>query len=88
MDNVLNVPEVFGCDVFNEATMKDRLPEEVFSAWKYCVTTVSQLSPDTVIALPSTGIHSNGLYAKIEKSAIRILPIFDLIVKVGNIPDG
>ena len=46
MDNVLNVPEVFGCDVFNEATMKERLPEEVFSAWKFCVTTGSQLSLD------------------------------------------
>ena len=46
MDNVLNVPEIFGCDVFNEATMKERLPEEVFSAWKFCVTTGSQLSLD------------------------------------------
>ena len=46
MDNVLNVPELFGCDVFNEATMKERLPEKVFSAWKYCVTTGSQLPLD------------------------------------------
>jgi len=46
MDTVLNVPEVFGCDVFNEATMKERLPEKVFSAWKYCVTTGSQLPLD------------------------------------------
>ena len=29
----------------------------------------------------------NGLCAKIEKSAIQILPIFDLIAKVGNIPE-
>lgn len=46
MDNILNVPEIFGCDVFNEATMKERLPEKVFSAWKYCVTTGSQLPLD------------------------------------------
>ena len=46
MDNVLNVPAVFGCDVFNEATMKERLPEKVFPAWKYCVTTGSQLPLD------------------------------------------
>ena len=46
MDKVLNVPDIFGCDVFNEATMKERLPEEVFSAWKYCVTTGSQLPLD------------------------------------------
>jgi len=46
MDNVLNIPEIFGCDVFNEATMKERLPEKVFTAWKYCVTTGSQLPLD------------------------------------------
>ena len=46
MDNVLNVPEIFGCDVFNEATMKERLPEKAFSSWKYCVTTGSQLPLD------------------------------------------
>ena len=46
MDNVLNVPEIFGCDVFNEATMKERLPEAVYTAWKHCVTTGSQLPLD------------------------------------------
>jgi len=46
MDNVLNVPEIFGCDVFNEATMKERLPEKAFAAWKHCVTTGSQLPLD------------------------------------------
>ena len=29
----------------------------------------------------------NGLCAKIEKAAIKVLPIFDLIAKVGNIPE-
>ena len=29
----------------------------------------------------------NGLCAKIERSAIQVLPIFDLIAKVGNIPE-
>ena len=29
----------------------------------------------------------DGLGAKIQKSAIRILPIFDLIAKTGNIPE-
>ena len=70
---------------------------------------------DVVIALPSSGVHSNGfslvrkvfdvehtniqspcealggasngLGAKIQKSAIRILPIFDLIAKTGHIPE-
>lgn len=46
MSKILNVPEIFGCDVFNEATMKERLPEAVFDAWKSCVTTGSQLPLD------------------------------------------
>ena len=46
MSDVLNVPELFGSDVFNEATMRQRLPEAVFTAWKNCVTTGSQLTLD------------------------------------------
>ena len=44
MSEIMNVPELFGCDVFNEATMKNALSDEVFQAWKYCVSTGSQLS--------------------------------------------
>ena len=43
MSEILNVPELFGSDVFNEATMRERLPAEVFSVWKNCVSTGSQL---------------------------------------------
>jgi len=43
MSDILNVPELFGSDVFNEATMKERLPEAVFAVWKDCVSTGSQL---------------------------------------------
>ncbi len=46
MEKLLKVPELFGCDVFNEATMKERLPERVYAAWKHCVTTGSQLPLD------------------------------------------
>ncbi|MBR2421223.1 MAG: glutamine synthetase III [Oscillospiraceae bacterium] len=46
MSEILNVPEIFGSDVFNEATMKQRLPEQVFTAWKTCVTNGSQLPLD------------------------------------------
>ena len=73
---------------------------------------------DVILALPSSGVHSNGfslfdrvrvkgvshitgggffenipraipqgLGAKIQRSAIRVLPIFDLIAKTGNIPE-
>ena len=46
MENHLNVPEIFGSDVFNEATMRQLLQPEVFDAWKYCVGTGSQLQLD------------------------------------------
>ena len=43
MSEHLNVPEIFGSDVFNEAVMRQRLPEAVFSAWKSCINTGAQL---------------------------------------------
>jgi len=46
MGEFLNVPEIFGSDVFNEATMQQRLAEPVYNAWKTCVTTGSQLPLD------------------------------------------
>ena len=47
MSEILNVPEIFGSDVFNEATMRERLPQNVFEAWKNCIATGSQLSLGT-----------------------------------------
>ena len=44
MTEGLAVPALFGSDVFNEATMKQQLPTDVYLAWKKCVTTGSQLS--------------------------------------------
>ena len=46
MSEILNVPEIFGSDAFNEATMRQRLPEEIFLAWKHCIATGSELSLD------------------------------------------
>ena len=46
MSEHLNVPEIFGSDVFNEATMQTRLPEPVYNAWKNCIATGSQLPLD------------------------------------------
>ena len=46
MSEHLNVPEIFGSDVFNEATMQQRLPEAVYTAWKNCIATGSQLPLD------------------------------------------
>ena len=43
MSEILNVPELFGSDVFNEATMKQRLDPDVYCAWKQCIRTGSPL---------------------------------------------
>ncbi|MBE6916822.1 MAG: glutamine synthetase type III [Ruminococcaceae bacterium] len=40
---MINVPEIFGSDVFNEATMQQRLAPEVYNAWKNCILTGSAL---------------------------------------------
>ena len=37
MNPIINVPELFGSDVFNEATMKQRLSQDIFEAWKSCI---------------------------------------------------
>ena len=46
MNEITNVPELFGCDVFNEFTMKKCLSDDIFQAWKNCVSTGSQLQLD------------------------------------------
>ena len=46
MSPILNVPEIFGSDVFNEATMKQRLTSEIYGAWKQCIETGSPLQLD------------------------------------------
>ena len=44
MNEIVNIPEIFGSDVFNEATMQQRLSPEVFAAWKSCIATGSRLT--------------------------------------------
>lgn len=39
MGEILNVPEIFGSDVFNEAVMQQRLSPEVYRAWKDSIAT-------------------------------------------------
>ena len=46
MSHILNVPEIFGSDVFNEATMQQRLSPEIYGAWKKCIQTGSSLPLD------------------------------------------
>ena len=44
MSEFINVPEIFGTDVFNDATMKQRLAPEIYHAWKQCIQTGTPLS--------------------------------------------
>ena len=46
MNKTFDIPEIFGCDVFNESTMKDLLPQECFEAWKYCIASGTALPLD------------------------------------------
>ena len=46
MSHILNVPEIFGSDVFNEATMQQRLSPQIYGAWKQCIQTGSSLPLD------------------------------------------
>ena len=46
MDNFLIVPEIFGCDVFNESTMKTQLAPEIYTSWKQCIQTGTALPLD------------------------------------------
>jgi len=43
MSESLNVPEIFGSDVFNEATMQERLAPDIYHAWKQCIKNTSPL---------------------------------------------
>ena len=43
MSQFINVPEIFGTDVFNEATMQQRLDHDTYHAWKHCICTGSPL---------------------------------------------
>ena len=46
MDSVINIPELFGSDVFNETAMKARLHPDVYNAWKDCIANGTALQLD------------------------------------------
>ena len=43
MSEHINIPEIFGTDVFNDATMQQRLSADIYSAWRQCIRTGSPL---------------------------------------------
>ena len=46
MNNFVHIPEIFGSDVFNESTMKQRLSTNIFDAWKQCICNGNELPLD------------------------------------------
>ena len=46
MSEHINIPEIFGSDVFNESLMKERLKPDVYAAWKHCIETGTSLALD------------------------------------------
>ncbi len=51
MNQPINVPEIFGSDVFTEAVMKQRLAPAVYDAWKQCIDTGTHLPLDVANAI-------------------------------------
>ena len=51
MHDIINVPEIFGCDVFNESTMQQRLQPEIYDSWKQCIKNGSPLPLDVANAI-------------------------------------
>lgn len=45
MSDVMNVPEIFGKNVFNDAVMKERLPKSVYKKLKYTIENGTELDP-------------------------------------------
>ena len=64
MSDIIHVPEIFGTDVFNEATMRQRLEPEIYNAWKQCISTDSPLPLDV-----ANGIAEGMKQWAIEKGA-------------------
>ena len=46
MKDFISVPEIFGSDVFTEATMRERLEPQIYEAWKNCIGTGTHLPLD------------------------------------------
>ena len=64
MSDFINVPEIFGTDVFNDATMKQRLAPEIYHAWKQCIQTGTPLTLEV-----ANGIAEGMKLWAIEKGA-------------------
>ena len=43
LTQITDLPSIFGSDVFNETTMRQRLAPEIYNAWKHCISTGTAL---------------------------------------------
>ena len=46
MSDYMNVTEIFGCDVFNDSVMEERLPKKVYKELKKTIEEGKELSPE------------------------------------------
>ena len=49
MGDYINVKEIFGCDVFNDSVMQDRLPKKVYRELKKTIEEGKELSMDCLL---------------------------------------
>ena len=90
-----NNPELYKpCAELGGATIGETLltPTKIYV--KSVLALLEQVSVKGISHITGGGFYENiprsipdGLGAKIDKSAVRVLPIFDLIAKTGNIPE-
>ena len=46
MSEIINVPAIFGSDVFHESTMRERLRPQIYASWKQCIENGTALQLD------------------------------------------
>ena len=46
MNPTINIPEIFGSDVFNETVMMQRLHPDIYNSWKECIANGTSLQLD------------------------------------------
>ena len=46
MSENVQIPELFGTDVFSDAVMQQRLPADIYNAWKQCICNGCSLPPE------------------------------------------
>ena len=51
MDNFTDIPELFGCKVFNDTTMRERLPKDVYDALHEAVAEGREIDKNVAAAV-------------------------------------